>query len=81
MHDISALIRNFQAVIDNIHLKDYADGHFRVLGEGEIDFAPVLEALQEIGYDGWLCADEESGGDLHQGMEASFRFIRDRFTQ
>jgi inosose dehydratase len=76
IHDIAALLRSFCAVIDNVHLKDFADGEFRVLGEGSIPFGPVFEALQEIGYDGWLCADEESGGDLRAGMAASFQFIR-----
>lgn len=74
--DIAALLRRFRAVIDNVHLKDFADGEWRVLGEGGVPFGPVFEALQEIGYDGWLCADEESGGDLRAGMAASFEFIR-----
>jgi inosose dehydratase len=74
--DIARVIRTFYDVIDNIHLKDYADGQFRVLGEGEIDFAPVFQALRDVRYDGWLCADEESGGDLGAGMAASARFIR-----
>jgi inosose dehydratase len=78
VHDIAALIRDFREVIDNIHLKDFAAGEFRVLGEGEIDFDPIFQALREIGYDGWLCADEESGGDLLAGMETCFRFIRAR---
>jgi sugar phosphate isomerase/epimerase len=76
VQDIAGLIRSFRTVIDNVHLKDYADGGFRVLGEGEIPFGPVLEALREIGYPGWLCADEESGTDLRAGMKASVRFIR-----
>lgn len=74
--DIAGLIRPFAAVIDNVHLKDFAAGAFRVLGEGEIDFSSVFQALREIRYDGWLCADEESGGELREGMSASFRFIR-----
>lgn len=74
--DIAALIRDFRAAIDNLHLKDYADGEFKVLGEGRIDFGSIFQALQEIGYQGWLCADEESGGDLRAGMEASYEFIR-----
>jgi sugar phosphate isomerase/epimerase len=78
VHDIAGLIRDFRAVLDNVHLKDFAGGEFRVLGEGEIDFAPVFEALREIHYDGWLCADEESGTDLRQGLETSCQFIRTR---
>jgi inosose dehydratase len=76
VHDIAELIRSFRAVIDNVHLKDFADGEFRVLGEGDIPFDPIFAALREIGYDGWLCADEESGADLQAGMAASFRFIQ-----
>jgi sugar phosphate isomerase/epimerase len=75
--DAAELIRGFADVIDNVHLKDFAAGQFRVLGEGEIDFRPVFQALQAVGYDGWLCADEESGGDLQAGMRASLRFIRE----
>jgi inosose dehydratase len=76
--DVPAIIRDFRAFIDNIHLKDYADGSFRVLGEGKIDFDPIFQALREIGYDGWLCADEESGSDLQAGMRACAQFIRTR---
>jgi sugar phosphate isomerase/epimerase len=75
VYDISELIRRFSPVIDNVHLKDYAEGEFRVLGEGAIDFAPVFQALEQVGYDGWLCADEESGGDLRTGMAASCTFL------
>lgn len=76
VRDIAELVHAFAPVIDNVHLKDFAAGEFRVLGEGEIDFAPVFRALRAIGYDGWLCADEESGGDLSTGMTASFWFIQ-----
>jgi sugar phosphate isomerase/epimerase len=76
--DVPAVIRDYRAFIDNIHLKDYADGAFRVLGEGQIEFDPIFRALREIGYEGWLCADEESGGDLEAGMKACAQFIRAR---
>jgi inosose dehydratase len=76
--DIAALIRDFRHVVDNVHLKDYADGDFRVLGEGSLDFDPVFAALREIGYDGWLCADEESGSEIRAGLEASCRFLNAR---
>jgi sugar phosphate isomerase/epimerase len=76
--DIASLIRDLREVIDNIHLKDYADGDFRVLGEGSIDFDPVFTALREIGYQGWLCADEESGSAIQAGLEASFQFLQAR---
>jgi sugar phosphate isomerase/epimerase len=50
-------------------LRDIADGEFKVLGQGTIDFTSVFAALQEIGFAGWVCADEESGSDLLEAME------------
>ncbi|MCA1596720.1 MAG: sugar phosphate isomerase/epimerase [Chloroflexi bacterium] len=76
--DIAGLVRDMSPVIDNLHLKDFAGGEFQVLGEGTIDFRPVFAAIKEIGYDGWLCADEESGGDLDAGMHACAAFLRRR---
>lgn len=77
IEDIAGVIRDFPAVLDNVHLKDFARAEraWRVLGEGEIDFAPVFAALRRIGYDGWLCADEESGSDTQAAMETCRRFI------
>lgn len=75
--DIAELIRAFAPVIDNIHAKDFRNGEFQVLGRGEIDFGPVFAALREIGYTGWVCADEESGGDLAEGMADCRRFLAD----
>ncbi len=73
--DIAGVLRDFREVIDNVHLKDIADGDFKVLGQGHIDFAPVFSTLDEIGYRGWLCADEESGSDLLGAMETCHQFI------
>jgi sugar phosphate isomerase/epimerase len=76
IQDVPQIIRDFRHVIDNIHLKDYAGGNWQVLGHGDIDFDAIFAALKEIGYDGWVCADEESGGDLIQGMEECYQFMR-----
>ncbi len=76
-HDVAGFIRDFAGAIDNLHMKDLAGGEWRVLGEGEIDFAPIFAAVQEIGFDGWVSADEESGADLRHGMEACHAFLRE----
>ncbi|GHO93538.1 hypothetical protein KSF_035860 [Reticulibacter mediterranei] len=76
--DIAGIIREYRHVIDNMHIKDIADDTFKVLGQGNIDFAPVFEALHEIGYEGWLCADEESGSDLLTALETCAHFIKQR---
>lgn len=73
--DVAGLIRDFGHVIDNFHLKDFADGDWRVLGRGDIDFEPIFAAIHDINYDGWLSADEESGSELLEAMHACHRYI------
>jgi sugar phosphate isomerase/epimerase len=73
--DIAGILHEFRPVVDNIHLKDLAGGEFRSLGEGEIPFGPIFNALKETGYSGPLCADEESGAGVEQGMALASRFI------
>ncbi len=68
--DLPGFIRTFASVIDNIHLKDY-DGQWRLLGQGELDLAGVVTALQDVGYTGWLCVDEESTASLEDGFRVS----------
>ena len=72
--DMGGLIRRFAHVIDNFHLKDF-DDDWRVLGEGAIDFEPIFAAIKDIGYDGWVSADEESGADIVEAMAACHRFV------
>lgn len=76
IEDIAGIIREYHQVVDNIHLKDFADGAFKVLGQGSIDFSPVFAALCEIGFEGWLCADEESGENLLTSMEICAQFLQ-----
>jgi len=87
--DVGAAIKRFHAVLDNIHLKDCHDNapgerlpeggrrdtSFRSLGQGEVDFGPVFEALGAVGYEGWLCVDEESGADVTVSLKGSRDFI------
>lgn len=73
--DVAGVIREFGPVIDNFHLKDFAAGEWRVLGHGDIGFTPIFAAIHDIGYTGWLCADEESGGDILGGMQECLHFI------
>lgn len=73
--DVAGVIRDFRPVLDNIHMKDYADGQWKVLGKGGIDFAPIFAAIRTSGFDGWVCADEESGSELVSGMAACRQFL------
>lgn len=74
--DIAGVVRDFAAFLDNVHLKDFADGEFKTLGRGEIEFKPVFAALREIGFAGWLCADEESDTAIEESLRASLDFVR-----
>lgn len=73
--NIAGIIRDYRSVLDNIHLKDIANGEFTLLGQGTIDFTPVFVELRTINYAQWVCADEESGNECLAAMEACARFI------
>ena len=76
---IAGIVRDYRGVLDNVHVKDIvgtgASARFVPLGEGEIPFAPVFAALRDNNYSGWLCADEESGVGVLEGMQAAYRFL------
>jgi inosose dehydratase len=74
--DITGVIRDYRQVIDNIHVKDIANGQFQPLGQGIIDFGPIFAALSEIGYARWICADEESDTDLLSSLHVCSQFLR-----
>ncbi len=48
--DVPALIRQYAPFIAHVHLND---SNLRAPGYGETDFAPILNALREVGYQGW----------------------------
>jgi inosose dehydratase len=73
--DLPGFIREFAPVIDNIHLKDYADGEWRLLGAGELDLDGILSALRDVGYAEWICVDEESAATLDDGLRLSREWI------
>jgi inosose dehydratase len=79
IHDVAEIIQSFHQVIDNFHLKDFSNGDWKVLGEGSIDFAPIFKAIKVIHYDGWVSADEESGGTIIKGMEDCLSYIKQSF--
>lgn len=73
--DIPGFIREFAPIIDNIHLKDFQDGQWRLLGQGALDLVGILDALRAMSYAEWLCVDEESGADLETGLRASREWL------
>ncbi len=77
---IADIIRQFAPFIDNVHLKDFSEGQFQTLGQGEIPFTPIFKALKEIQYDGPLCVDEESGAGVQQSLADTQKFL-DKFMK
>lgn len=76
IYDISEIIHSFGHIIDNFHLKDFEHGDWKVLGRGGIPFPPIFKAINVINYEGWISADEESGGEISQGMNECIAFIK-----
>lgn len=73
--DIPALLTDFAPVIDSIHLKDYADGEFRLLGQGSVDLKSVLDTIATLGDGITLCVDEESRAEIVEGLQVSRDFL------
>jgi len=76
--DISGLVLDFASVIDNFHLKDFANGEFRLLGEGTLDLDKLFATLQTINFTGWLCVDEETPATLANAMDLSIHYLQQR---
>lgn len=48
------------------------------LGTGQVDFPAYLNALEDIGYRGYLTVEREVGEDPESDIRAAVRFLRDR---
>jgi len=74
--DVAEVIASFAPFIDNFHMKDFAAGEFEILGRGVIAFDPIFAAIRQIGYSGWMSADEESGGGVEEGLTACIAYMK-----
>jgi len=87
--DPADTVRRYGDRIGYMHLKDVdvnalskaAGGakmaSFRALGEGNISFPAVVEALVEVGYDGYLCVELDNPRICnYQSAETSRRYIK-----
>jgi len=67
--------------IRRVHMKDYDPSKpglkaFCELGTGYVDFRAVMDALKDIGYDGWIGAEHHVGRTPERATH-TLRFIRD----
>jgi L-ribulose-5-phosphate 3-epimerase len=58
--------------ICEVHLKD--NPHY--LGEGKIDFKAVIDALADVGFDGWAQLETDSPASVEADMRRNLAFIR-----
>lgn len=69
--DVPALTREFAGKIHFCQLRDHTDGwpvgREVPFGEGRVDLAAVVEALGEVGFDGFV--NLEHMGDSHEGVD------------
>jgi inosose dehydratase len=80
--DSAELIRTYGDRIPYVHLKDYADGAFLPLGQGQLDFDRILDALAEIGYDGWITVELDSvEGSKEEAARMSRLFLEEKLAK
>jgi len=78
--DAAAAIRELRERVRHVHIEDVAadgSGAIVVPGTGQVDFAPVFAAVDEVGYTGWLTIDL-AGADAHPDDAArqALEFLR-----
>jgi inosose dehydratase len=75
------LIRAYSDRIRYVHLKDYQDGQFLPLGGGTQDLDGIVQALQELKYDGWILVELDSfDGPPIEGARISKAFLDARLA-
>jgi len=78
--DPAALIRRYPERLAHVHLKDIdlATGTFLPLGEGDLDFEDIVNAVVDAGYDSWLVVELDStDGDPKDAAAVSHAHLRD----
>lgn len=76
--DPAALIRRYPDRLKHVHLKDYVAEPFAFapLGHGSLDFADILAAIKEAGYDSWLMVElDEYDGDPADAARISKTYL------
>jgi sugar phosphate isomerase/epimerase len=75
--DMAAAIRMAGSRLGHVH---FVDSNRRAAGFGHIDYAPIIAALQEIGYDEYLSAEALPLPDSRAAAEQTIRTFRQLTT-
>jgi inosose dehydratase len=79
--DPAELISTYGDRIRYVHLKDYEDGSFLPLGQGQLDFSEILGALRAVQYDGWITIELDSyEGSPREAAQISKEFLAERMA-
>jgi inosose dehydratase len=75
--DVASMVRDHAERISYVHLKGLRRDPFAFLpvGQGDCDNGAVIQALAEIGYEGWICNELDAWPDPLAGAEESFAFV------
>ena len=76
--DPAQLIRDHAARISYVHLKGFQRDPFAFtpLDRGDIPTGPILQALRETGYQGWICAELDAWPDPADGARISMQTLK-----
>ncbi len=70
--DGTAEMKQLGPHIVQIHIKEIG----AEMGEGELDFAAIISTIREIGYDGYLILETDSGDDPAASAARNLAFVR-----
>lgn len=76
--DPAQLIRDHAARISYVHLKGFQTTPFAFtpLDRGDIPTFPILQALRETGYKGWVCAELDAWPHPAEGARPSMEYLK-----
>lgn len=81
--NVAETIRKYAERIKYVHLKDFIPEPFGFvpLGEGRLALPPIVQALKDINYDGWLTVEADGySGDPKKAAQASMRQLTAMFS-
>jgi inosose dehydratase len=70
------VIKKYASRIPYVHFKDYSNGAFLPLGEGNQRFEEMLGILLENGYDGWITIELDSHENPAEGAGISMTYLK-----
>lgn len=71
------IIRQFKQRIRYIHLKDFQQGEFVLLGCGDVDVKAILSELHSVAYDGWITVElDRYDGPPREAAETAMDYLK-----